>query len=89
VVDSALTGALEKSPSLEARRRIMRLLERVTGERFNPSAHRLRAVRAVEVLERIGDAKARQLLDILAKGAPAAQLTVEARAALERLQAPQ
>ena len=88
MVESALTRALGKSPSLEARRRIKGLLERVRAERFNPSANRLRAVRAVEVLERIGDAKARQLLGMLAQGAPAAQLTVEARAALERLQTP-
>jgi hypothetical protein len=86
-VESALNEALNKSPSLEARRRIKGLLERVKVERFNPSADRRRAVRAVEVLERVGDAKARQLLGILARGSPKAQLTVEARAALERLEA--
>jgi hypothetical protein len=88
VVESALLEALGQSPSLEARRRIQRLLEGVKAERLNPSAERCRAVRAVEVLERIGDAKSRQVLVLLARGAPEAQLTVEARSALKRLEAP-
>jgi hypothetical protein len=88
VAEPALNKALGGSPSLEVRRRIKGLLERVTAERFNPSANRRRAVRAVEVLERVRDARARELLGILAQGAPKAQLTVEARAALERLETP-
>jgi hypothetical protein len=86
VAEPALNEALGKSPSLEARRRIKGLLEGVTAERFNPSADRRRAVRGVEVLERVRDAGARELLGILAQGAPKAQLTVEARAALDRLE---
>ena len=38
-----------------------------------------------EVLEHIGDQDARKLLEKLAQGAPAAQLTREAGAAVERL----
>ena len=46
----------------------------------------LRAVRAVEVLESINIPKARQLLTQLAKGTPAARLTREAKATLQRLE---
>jgi proline dehydrogenase len=70
---------------LEARRRIKALLERLRTERFNPSPERLRVVRVVEVLERIGDAESRRILSALARGAPEAQLTTEAKTALERL----
>lgn len=45
----------------------------------------LRAERALSVLERVGDAEARKLLEELAGGAPEARLTVEAKAALGRL----
>jgi hypothetical protein len=87
VVEPALKEALGKSPSPEAQVRIRRLLERMRAERLNPSADRRRAVRAVEVLERIGDGEARKVLNLLSRGAREAQLTVEARAALERLEA--
>jgi hypothetical protein len=40
---------------------------------------------AVEVLERIGGAAARQVLAALARGAPTAALTFDAKGALERL----
>jgi hypothetical protein len=50
-----------------------------------PSADRFRALKAVQVLEQIGSANARQELDKLAKGAAGARLTVEAKAALGRL----
>jgi hypothetical protein len=84
----ALRQALASSPSLETRRRIERLLSRLdpaaalTGEQ-------LRAARAVQVLEGIGDAEALRLLQELARGAPGARLTEEAMAALARLQSKQ
>jgi hypothetical protein len=46
---------------------------------------RLGELRGLEVLERIGTAEARQILETLAGGAPEALLTQEARASLERL----
>jgi len=46
------------------------------------TAEHLRVVRAVEVLERAGTPEARQALDALANGAPAALVTREAQAAL-------
>jgi hypothetical protein len=42
-------------------------------------------LRAVEVLEQLGTAEAHNLLEKLATGAPEAQQTREAKAALERL----
>jgi hypothetical protein len=45
---------------------------------------RLRAYRAVEVLERIGTREARRLLATYANGAPGALLTTAAEAALKR-----
>jgi hypothetical protein len=85
VIEADLKDTLRRRPSAEARRRIERLLEKMRRERLFPQAEQLRAARAVEVLERIGDAGARRLLATLAGGAPAAPLTVEAKTALERL----
>jgi len=67
----------------EQRRRVASLLalgnDGVRGES-------LRALRAVEVLERIGTPKSRAVLQRLAAGAPNARLTKDAAAALGRLQ---
>ena len=46
---------------------------------------RLRALRAVEVLEYIGTTEAKKLLMALAQGAAEARLTREAKASLKRL----
>jgi hypothetical protein len=85
VVEAVLRKALTNHPSPEVRRRLEGLLQKVKAQRLSPPPERLRAVRAVEVLERIGDRAARRLLTALARGAPEAQLTVEAQSALERL----
>jgi WD40 repeat protein len=77
--EPALHKALGEQQPLETRRRIERLLGKLEG------AERLRATRAVGVLERIGSAEARTILEGLAGGAPEARLTRAARAALERL----
>jgi hypothetical protein len=74
--EAVLRKALAGGPSPEARRRIDGLLDRLREERLRPSAERRRAVRAVEVLEQVGDAGAREGLAALARGAPEAQLTV-------------
>ena len=59
------------------------LLDRL--ERGPLSPETLRALRAVEVLERLGTPEAKRCLEGLAKGVPAAPQTREARAALGRL----
>jgi RNA polymerase sigma factor (sigma-70 family) len=81
--EPALRQALEGKPSLEVRRRVGALLQKLRKESLGPE--RLRELRALEVLERIGGNEVRELLRRLAEGVPEAGLTQEARAALERL----
>jgi WD40 repeat protein/beta-lactamase regulating signal transducer with metallopeptidase domain len=78
----ALRKVLAASPTLEMRKRIEELLEKLTGGTL--STAQLRLVRAVEVLERIGTPEARDVLRTLARGAPGALPTQEAEAALAR-----
>jgi HEAT repeat protein len=85
VVDAAapaLRRVLAAKPPEEVRRRLERLLDGLDPAN---SPARLTAMRALEVLEQIGTARARQVLRGLAGGAPRARLTLEAQAALERL----
>jgi dipeptidyl aminopeptidase/acylaminoacyl peptidase len=79
----ALRQKLTDMPALEMRQRLEKLLEKLDGP--VPSVAQLRVIRAVQVLECIGDRDARKLLDKLAQGSPAARLTEAAKAALERL----
>lgn len=79
----SLNEALASRPSLEVRVRIEEIMRPLETRQYEPAY--LRALRAVEVLERVGAADARQLLERLAQGAPPARLTVEARQALDRL----
>jgi len=81
----ACRKALAGKPSLDFRRRLEALLERQAREARHPSPERLRDLRAVEVLERMGTPEAQRVLRIVAAGAPGAWLTREARASLERL----
>jgi hypothetical protein len=78
----ALERVLAGTPSAEVRARVEELAERCAPAR---SPERLRGLRAIEVLEQVGTAEARAVLVALAKGAPEARLTREAKAALERL----
>ena len=79
----ALRKALEETPSAELRIRATNLLEKFTGK--VPSSDLLRRERALEVLEHIGGAEARAVLGAVAKGAPEASVTREAKDALKRL----
>lgn len=85
IVDSAepaLRKKLAGKPSLEMRQRIQQVLNALEP---SASSERLRALRAIQVLEYAGTADAREHLRALAKGIPEAHLTREAQAALERL----
>jgi WD40 repeat protein len=78
-----LREALEKNPSAERRRHVEKLLQRQPDLLISPKE--LRQLRALHALEQIGSPATQQLLQHLAEGAPAARLTREAKAALNRL----
>jgi WD40 repeat protein len=82
LVKPALQKVLIGKPSLEVQRRVEQILTNVEPAH---SPEQLRILRAVEVLELIGTAEARRLLETLASGAPEARLTREAKASLARL----
>ncbi len=79
-IEPALRKALQKSAPLETRLRLQALLGDLEG------AERLRTLRAIEILERIGDEPARNLLRRLSEGAAGAWLTEETRISLRRLE---
>jgi hypothetical protein len=81
----ALEKALAGQPSDETRREVEGLLKKLDGP---PPAEEVRGVRAIDVLERIGDAKAREALKALAGGAPESLTTRAAKDALDRLAKP-
>ncbi len=83
LAEPALKRFLTQDLSLEARRRAETILARVQGPVTD--ADKLRHLRALEVLEHIARPAARQILEVLAKGAPEARLTREARESLQRL----
>jgi hypothetical protein len=78
----ALRQALAGNPGAEVRRRVTRLLEQLNGV---TTPARLRSLRAIEVLERLGTADARKVLADVAGGMPEALRTQEAKASLGRL----
>ena len=71
------------APQIPLEELIKRLLERLDNQAA--SAEEVRMLRALEILERLGTPEARQLLQMLASGAPGASLTQEAAEALKRL----
>jgi hypothetical protein len=83
LAETALRKALASTRSLEVRRRVDNLLHKVEAETLSPD--QLLTLRGLEVLEHIGTPEAKQVLQNLAKGAPEARLTQEAKASLERL----
>jgi WD40 repeat protein len=83
LAEPALRQALQGNPPLEPRRRMEAVLARLEAKVL--TGEMLREVRAVEALETIGTAEARQVLTGLARGGPAALLTREAQASLQRL----
>jgi RNA polymerase sigma factor (sigma-70 family) len=76
-VEPALRKSLESKPSLEVRRRVEAVLAKFANER-------LQLIRALEAMERMNTPQARRLVTALAKGAPGAWLTEEARAIEKR-----
>jgi hypothetical protein len=79
-----LRKILADGGSAEQRGRIERILT-ASDATLLPAGDRLRQVRAITVLERIGTADARRLLGEWADGLPSARLTRTAKAALARM----
>src|SRR5262249_21455521 len=78
--EAALRTKLAEKPSLEVRQQIEQLLTKIEH-----SSESLRALRAVEVLERIGNPEAKTVLETLATGTEGARLTKAAKESLARL----
>jgi dipeptidyl aminopeptidase/acylaminoacyl peptidase len=81
--EPALRRALAAAPSAEVRKRVAALLDRLASGSRSPEF--LVAIRATEVLEVLGSAEAREVLQSLAEGAPGAHLTQQAKGSLDRV----
>jgi WD40 repeat protein len=84
VIEPALKRALAAGPSVDAKSRLEELLGSAASDPFGEKDLRLH--RALLVLEQLGSPAARKCLEGLARGAPAARLTRDAKAALDRLE---
>jgi hypothetical protein len=82
-VEEAIKKVLDSKPSAEAKQRLEFVLSKMSGS-LGPNMEEVRLVRGVEVLERVGTAEARKVLEQLAGGGED-RLSAEARAASERL----
>jgi hypothetical protein len=78
-----LSAQLKKSLTLESRRRVEQLVERL--QKGPPFSQNRATLRAIEALEHIRTADARRLLESLSRSAAEEQHREEARAALARL----
>src|SRR5262249_31941969 len=90
VAEGPLKEAIDREfPSAPAAKRIPDLIKSPDRSgAWVPKGDRLRYMRAIEVLEHTGNGAARDVLNTLAGGLPQAEVTLEARQALERLTAP-
>ena len=77
--EDLLQKAHEQAASLEVRQRLEQILQRLDPQR-------LRRIRLLEVLERLGTPQARQFLQTLADQSEDRQLSREAAAGLKRIQ---
>lgn len=82
LAEPLMRQALKGKVDPEAKRRLENLLGSLDGPVLPP---RLGSYRALGLLEQIGTAEARELLNFLAEGAPGARQTNEAKEALARL----
>jgi RNA polymerase sigma factor (sigma-70 family) len=83
LVGPFLSKALAAQPSLEQHQRLEKILAKLDGPVI--STAELQTIRSIEVLERVGTDRARQLLEVLSAGAPEARVTREATESLQRL----
>ncbi|HMF13889.1 MAG TPA: WD40 repeat domain-containing protein [Gemmataceae bacterium] len=85
LAEATMREALAAGPSLEAKKRLERLLG-LLGDDRPLTADQQRDVRAIRVLEQTGTSEARKLLESLTKESPGWWVTQEARIALQRLE---
>jgi RNA polymerase sigma factor (sigma-70 family) len=84
LAEPALRGQLDRKVSLEAKRRVRKLLIEITEAPQPTTPETLRQLRAVAVLAQVNSPGTRHLLEDLATGVRPAPLTRAARAALNR-----
>ncbi len=84
-VAATLERFLAAKPSAEASERVEKILAKLRGR--EAAGELAQSLRALEMLEWIGTAKARELVEKLAKGAEGALLTEEAKRSLKRWKA--
>jgi WD40 repeat protein len=80
---SSLRKILASSPPVEVRKRVKKLLGKIGKNGLVDEE--LRSLRAHEILESIASPEGRQLLAIVASGEPAARVTQDAKATLDRM----
>src|SRR5262249_11712394 len=83
IVRVPVHAALGKTTSVEVRRRLEEVLKGL--EKNDGPARIAQETRSLEVVENANTPAARKLLEMLASGTAEAELTVEAKAALDRL----
>jgi len=82
--EAPLRQALANNPSLEVQKRIEKILEKLQKGTSWPQ-ERLRVIRLIEILEKIGTRETEQGLEKLVKAGPDAEIRAEAKLALDRL----
>jgi hypothetical protein len=83
-IEGDLLSAIKVAKSEEQRKRLEVLLTKLDPA-TPPAGDVLRGLRSIWLLERIGTPEARKLLEKMAGGATGSRVTIEAKAALERL----
>jgi WD40 repeat protein len=83
LVELAIRHAQSSGASAETRRRLEEVLR--LREQALLSSRQLQMLRGIEVLENIGSAEAKKVLEAVAGGTPDFRITQEARASLDRL----
>jgi hypothetical protein len=81
-IQGSIRMALKGNVTLETRRRLEQILKKLPDI---PGPDILRTIRAITALERIGTPDAQGVLEALARGAPGARETEEAKESLTRL----
>jgi WD40 repeat protein len=84
MVEGDLQRTLRSPRSEEQRMRVEQLLQHLNYA-IPPTGASLRTLRCIWLLEHIGTAQGRRILEALTAGAPGSRVTAEAKAALDRL----